>query len=165
MTACSWACHSLLPPPLQVTRQVSSLCTPRVVGTLNEFVRPGGSSGDKSLKTRGRPGIPVLSALGSPPGRRAPPGTPAGSFPFEMGLFLVPHPMWYWQQRHTKNRPGIVALGVSSQHHQALSSAARVRLGERGCPPSRNSIKMALFGGIYFYSERSAAQSTEPIYQ
>lgn len=29
---------SFLPTPLQVTRQVSSLCSPTVVRTLNEFV-------------------------------------------------------------------------------------------------------------------------------
>ena len=48
----------------------------------------------------------------------------------------------------TKNKPGIVTLGVSSQHHQALSSEASVRLGGEGLPhPSQNSIKMALLWG------------------
>ena len=97
--------------------------------------------------------------------RRGPPRTP-GAFHLRWGSVFGSSPhVVLTAVPQTKNRPGIVALGVSSQHHQALSSAARVRLGERGCPPSPISIKMALFGEIYFYSERSAVQSIEPIYQ
>lgn len=148
VTAC-WACCSLLPPPLQVARQVSSLCTPGLFGTLNEFVRPGGSSGDNPA-TGGRPGVPVLSASGPSGIGGGPPGTPApGAFHLRWGSAFGSSPHVVLTAVPHKEQTGHCCPWGSPSTTRHFHLQPECASG-RGPPPSPNSIKVALFGGFIF---------------